>query len=111
MAKGAANTSRDLEKRVANAYRRLGARKVERDVVLAGNRIDVYVELETPGRLLHRIAVEVKDLKRTVGIDIVNNFARIADLLRGKQMRESSSRQRVSASRRATPPRSTAFGC
>ena len=38
-----------LELHVADAYRHLGARKVEHDVELAGNQIDVYVELATHG--------------------------------------------------------------
>jgi hypothetical protein len=80
----ATNTGRELERRVADAYRAMGARKVEHDVELTGNQIDVYVELETPGRLLHRIAVEAKDWASTVGIDVVNKFAVIVNLLRGK---------------------------
>jgi tetratricopeptide (TPR) repeat protein len=79
-------TGRELEIRVANAYRAMGARRVEHDVELAGNQIDVYVELETPGRLLHRIAVEAKDYNRPVGIDIVNDFALIAKLLRSERL-------------------------
>lgn len=77
------NTGQELERRVANAYRQMGAR-VEHDVELAGNQIDVYAELETAGGLLHRIAIEVKDWSRSVGIDIVNKFATVAGLLRGK---------------------------
>jgi hypothetical protein len=79
-------TGKELERRVANAYRQMGARKVEHDVELAGNQIDVYVELETPGRLLHRIAIEAKDWSNPVGIDIVNKFAIVADLLRRKRL-------------------------
>jgi hypothetical protein len=84
MARKATKTGKELECWVANAYREMGARKVEHDVELAGNQIDVYVELETPGRLLHRIAVEAKDWTSTVGIDIVNEFAIIVNLLRTK---------------------------
>jgi formylglycine-generating enzyme required for sulfatase activity len=51
---------------------------------MVGNQIDVYVELETPGCLLHRVAVEVKDWSRPVGIDVVNKFATVAGLLRAK---------------------------
>jgi hypothetical protein len=84
MIRKATKTGKELECWVANAYRAMGARKVEHDVELAGNQIDVYVELETPGRLLHRIAVEAKDWTSTVGIDIVNEFAIIVNLLRTK---------------------------
>ena len=81
MTKRKKKTGRSLERQVANAYRAMGARKVEHDVELAGNQIDVYVELETPGRLLHRIAVEVKDWKRLVGIKVVNDIAIIVNLI------------------------------
>lgn len=84
MSNAKSKPGRELERRVADAYRAMGARKVEHDVELAGNQIDVYVELETPGRLLHRIAVEAKDWASTVGIDVVNKFAVIVNLLRGK---------------------------
>jgi hypothetical protein len=79
-------TGKELERRVANAYRAMGARKVRHDVELAGNQIDAYVELEAPGHLLHRIAVEAKDWSRPVGIDVVNDFAQIANLLRGERL-------------------------
>jgi formylglycine-generating enzyme required for sulfatase activity len=62
----------------------MGARRVEHDVELAGNQVDVYVELGTPAGLLHRIAVEAKDWSKPVGIDVVNGFAFIAGLLRSK---------------------------
>ncbi len=80
------NTGKELERRVADAYRQMGARKVEHDVELAGNQIDVYVELEMPGCLLHRIAIEAKDWSRPVGIDVVNNFATVAGLLRDRRL-------------------------
>lgn len=86
MNQGAKKTGRELERQVADAYRRMGARKVEHDVEMAGNQIDVYVELETPGCLLHRVAVEVKDWSRSVGINIVNKFAGVAGLLRTRGM-------------------------
>ena len=82
MTRKAAKTGKELEWRVADAYRQMGARKVQHDVEMAGNQVDVYVELETPGRLLHRIAVEAKDWAKPVGIDIVNEFATIVNLLR-----------------------------
>jgi tetratricopeptide (TPR) repeat protein len=79
-------TGRDLELYVAEAYRQIGAWKVEHDIDLVGNQIDVYAELATPGHLLHRIAVEVKDWKSPVGIDIVNKYGHIVKLLRGERI-------------------------
>ena len=60
MAKKETKTGKELERRVADAYRAMGAWEVEHDKEMAGNQIDVYVELETPGHLLHRTAVEAK---------------------------------------------------
>jgi hypothetical protein len=71
-----------LEQEVADAYRKMGARKVEHDVELAGNQIDVYVEMESADRGLHKIAVEVKDWRRPVGIDVINQFALLIENLR-----------------------------
>jgi len=82
MTSATTNKGKQLELEVADAYRQLGAHKVERDVEMAGNQIDVYVELEAPGRLMHRIAVEVKNWAKPVGIDVVNGFAVITRLLR-----------------------------
>ena len=86
MTKKATKTGKELERRVADAYHTMGAWKVEHDVELAGNQIDVYVELETAGRLLHRIAVEVKDWSKPVGIDVVNGFATIVKLLHSERL-------------------------
>ncbi len=76
-------TGRELERRVAQAYRDLGARVVH-DVELAGHQIDVYVELETADRSLHRIAVEAKDYSRPVGIKIIGDYSGVVDRLRRK---------------------------
>lgn len=78
----AKKTGKELERRVADAYRQMGARTVKHDVELVGNQVDVYVELEMPGSLLHCIAIEVKDWAKPVGIDVVNGFAAITKLLR-----------------------------
>jgi len=86
MTKKATKTGKELERRVADAYREMGACNVEHDVELVGNQIDIYVELETPGRLRHRIAVEAKDWASPVGIAIVNGFADIVDLLRRERL-------------------------
>lgn len=81
-----AKAGRKLEQSVVDAYRQLGAWGVEHDVELAGNQIDVYVELATPERLLHRIAIEVKDRNSPVGINEVNEFGHLVKLLRSEQM-------------------------
>ena len=56
MTKKIAKTGKELERRVADAYRAMGARKAEHDVELAGHQIGVYVEMETTDRALHLIA-------------------------------------------------------
>jgi len=82
----AKKTGRELEQRVADAYRRMGARKVEHDKEIAGHQIDVYVELEAVDRSVHRIAVEAKDYSRPVGIRIVSDFSDIVDRLRRERL-------------------------
>lgn len=42
MTRKAKKTGKELERRVADAYRKMGAKKVEHDVELAGNQIDIY---------------------------------------------------------------------
>ena len=64
----------------------MGARIVEHNKELAGNQIDVYVEIEGPDHSLHRIAVETKDLTRTVGLGVVNDFAIVTLLLQSKRL-------------------------
>jgi hypothetical protein len=72
-----------LERQVADAYRAMGAR-VEHDVELAGNQIDVYVEMGSADRGLHRVAVEVKDWRKPVGINVINDFVGVVDNLRNR---------------------------
>ncbi|MHC4984407.1 MAG: restriction endonuclease, partial [Planctomycetota bacterium] len=81
MAKKTTKTGKELERQVADDYRAMGARKVEHDVELAGHQIDVYVEMETADRALHRIAVEAKEYSKPVGIKIVADFAAVMDTL------------------------------
>jgi formylglycine-generating enzyme required for sulfatase activity len=85
MTKKTTKTGKKLERLVADAYRQMGAR-VTHDVRLAGNQIDVYIEMETPDRGLHRIAVEAKDWARPVGVKIVNDFTQIVSLLRRERL-------------------------
>jgi len=76
------NTGEELERRVADAYRAIGARRVEHNVEIAGHQVDVYVEMEAADRSLHRIAIEAKDHARPVGIGIVADFADVVEGLR-----------------------------
>jgi len=86
MTKKATKTGKQLEEYVADAYRALGARRVEHDVELAGHQIDVYVELDTQDSGLHRIAIEAKDRASTIGIRVVNDFLTIVDHLRRERL-------------------------
>ena len=77
------HTGKELEREVADLYRQSGAWKVQHDVDILGNQIDVYVELTALGSR-HRLAVEVKDTAQQVGKAIVNDLAKIVFLLRAK---------------------------
>ena len=79
-------TGKQLERRVAAAYRRMGAWKIERDVEMDGSQIDVYVELHMPGRALHRTAVEAKDWSDPVGIGVVRDVAAVVKDLRDAKL-------------------------
>lgn len=79
-------TGRELEQHVAQAYCDMGARKVEQGSHLAGNQIDIYIEMETPHRRVVRVAIEVKDWSRRVGVGVVNKFAIIVNLLRDTRL-------------------------
>jgi hypothetical protein len=48
MADKTTKTGKALERQIADAYRALGARKVEHDVELAGHQIDVYAAGRPP---------------------------------------------------------------
>jgi len=82
MARRTTKTGKALERQVADAYRAMGARKVEHDVEMAGHQIDVYVEMETADRALHRSAVEAKEYGETVGIGIIRDFSEVVNSLR-----------------------------
>jgi hypothetical protein len=73
--KNGRRTGRWFEKQIASVYRALGARKVEHNVELIGNQIDVYVEMQAADGALHRVVVEAKDWRKPVGIQIINEFA------------------------------------
>jgi len=78
----AVNTGKSFELRVADAYRALGARRVEHDKEIAGRQIDVYVEFDVPGGSIHRIAIEAKERSRPIGIEVVQDFSRVVSDLR-----------------------------
>ena len=79
-------TGLELERRVAAIYRALGAQRVEHDVALAGNQIDIFVEEQTASGAIVRTAVEVKDFVRPVGVAVVNSFAAIVELLKEREL-------------------------
>ena len=72
---------RALECWSAQALRQIGATKVEQDVDIDGNQVDILAELPIAG-FSHCIIVEVKDTSRPVGVHIVNRFASIFRLVR-----------------------------
>ena len=82
MAEKGTKTGKALERSVAQAYRDMGAHKVEHDVEIAGHQIDVYVELKTLDHGVHRIAIEAKDYTSPVGIKIVGDYSVVVDRLR-----------------------------
>lgn len=71
----------DLEREVASIFRALGAR-VEHDVALAGNQIDIIVREETPSGRTITTVVECKAFSRPVGLEVVNAFASLTHLLK-----------------------------
>jgi len=76
---------RQFEREVAAIYRALGA-KVQQDVSLAGNQIDLFVEERTSSGAAVRIVVECKAYSKPVGIEIVNQFASLVSLLKERRL-------------------------
>ena len=74
-----------FEREVAAIYRALGAR-VEQDVVLAGNQIDIVVEEVTSSGMKLRTAVECKAYARPVGVDVVMRFASLIGLFKQRSL-------------------------
>jgi hypothetical protein len=70
-----------FERKVAAVFRALGA-KVEHDVSLAGNQIDILVSEETPSGSVVKSAIECKYLSSPLGVGLVNSFAGLAALLK-----------------------------
>jgi len=78
------NTGRIFELVVADHYRKIGAPIVEHDVEMAGNQIDVYVELRTNvDHSRHRLAIEAKDYNKPIGVKIVLSYSEVVKSLRG----------------------------
>ena len=75
----------EFERTVAHIFRRLGSR-VQQNVSLAGNQIDLLVEEKASAGAIYRTAVECKAYSRQVGVDIVNSFATLAQLLRNRRL-------------------------
>lgn len=83
MDKEKVKTGKSFERCVADAYRAMGAHKVEHDIELAGHQIDIYVELGTTvDHSHHRIAVEARDRKKVIGIGQVRDYSEVVDSLR-----------------------------
>jgi hypothetical protein len=72
-----------FERKVTAIFRALGA-KVEHDISLAGNQIDILVSEETPSGSVIKSAIECKYYSRPIGIDLVNSFAGLAVLLKNR---------------------------
>jgi hypothetical protein len=72
-----------FEREVAAIYRALGAR-VEQDVVVAGNQVDVVVEEETASGSRIKTVIECKNFSRPAGIEVVNQFAPLFGLFKGR---------------------------
>jgi nucleoside 2-deoxyribosyltransferase len=70
-----------FEREVASIFRALGAR-VEHEVALAGNQIDIVVREETPSGSEIITAVECKAFSRPVSLDVVDAIAGLAHLLK-----------------------------
>jgi hypothetical protein len=70
-----------FEREVAAIYRALGGR-VEQDVVVAGNQIDVVVEEETASGSRIKTVIECKNFSRPVGVEVVSQFAPLFGLFK-----------------------------
>jgi hypothetical protein len=72
-----------FERKVAAIFRALGA-KVEHDISLAGNQIDILVSEETPSGSVIKSAIECKYYSRPIGVDLVNSLAGLSVLLKNR---------------------------
>jgi hypothetical protein len=92
----------EFEREVASIFRTLGGR-IEHNVALAGNQIDVLVREQTPSGTAVTTAVECKAFSRPVGVDVVNAFAGLALLLKQRGAIIDDLRQRVRGKVRPCP--------
>ena len=75
--------SMEFERSVAAIFRILGA-KVEHEVEVAGNQIDVLVTETTSSGIPLRTAIECKAYTKQVGLGTTNFYAQLAQLLRDR---------------------------
>src|ERR1043166_6741496 len=80
------NESEVFERTVAQLLRDAGA-EVRHDVSIGGNQIDVVATFRVV-QMPVSVAVECKYHNKSVGIDIVNKFARLIALLRAAPVQE-----------------------
>jgi hypothetical protein len=73
---------KQFEDFVAQIYRVLGGAKVQQNVNLAGNQLDIYLEEETPSGHVIRTAVECKYYSANVPKAAVLQYATVANFLR-----------------------------
>src|SRR5262245_22313029 len=78
-----------FERRIAAIFRALGA-KVQHDVALAGNQIDLLVEEATPSGAAVKIAIECKAYARPIGVGVINAFAGLTTLLKQRSLIDRS---------------------
>ncbi len=71
-----------FENAIAGFYRALGTSKVQQNINLAGNEIDIYMEEQTPSGQFVRTAVECKYYNKKVPKNVVFQFASVVNLLR-----------------------------
>ena len=88
MTSATTNKGKQLELEVADAYRQMGAHKVEHDVEIAGNQIDVHVGLAVIDHHLHLITYGAENPLSLIGTKIIGEFSDIADHLRCERLDE-----------------------
>jgi hypothetical protein len=72
----------DLERRVADTYRELGATVVKMNLSLSGQQLDVYAELSSTDGLMTRVGIDCKNYESRVGVNEINKSAQKLSVLR-----------------------------
>ncbi len=72
----------DLEQRVAEVYRHLGAQGITTNTRLAGQELDVFVSMPGVDGFATRIGIDCKNYRGKVGVNTVNESAQKLALLR-----------------------------